>query len=552
MKIELDLRDIHATMSQHEKEDQSRTKMIPNEKWTKTFDCSDMEEQLELLSKQDGGVSNNDNPVDEESIVENVTREELTRSCNECNKKFKWMAELIKHMLSEHKPIDAGETDPMWYMLGELLAEVRDEQVLMREENEDFSRGMLQAMKLLTQTLTQDLTKNIQRMFASQLKTDKSQVFVCDVCSYESETKGSLKMHVHCIDCNILLASMDELSRHKRTVHKDKPEEEEDLKKKVMEMETLQIEVDNMKSLFKEQSQELLLKNAIIESYKDVEKQKVQTKIPVVSVQNKGAEPPKMDKVDEHRCNACDKLFRTNKDLDNHVQAKHKEVPAGVSYHCKICSNEFNTKKDIETHKKSCMQHICLTCGEIFNASTELQKHKGECAVIDNLHYFPCDPCKVVFQSHNDIMEHMSQIHLTEAQRTGQGLAKYNNDKMTSNKEWRPPLCRNGAKCYYHRQDRCQFFHHQPPQRQQVRHHRQAPSDQWKQVLTRRPQVQNKEHNQQTHEQQPQGHKYWSVPPMSDSSTPWCLHGRGCPMGRYGVLRHEDSDFPNGQSQGSN
>ena len=264
IKIELDLRDIHATMSQHEKEDQSRTKMIPNEKWTKTFDCSDMEEQLELLSKQDGGVSNNDNPIDEESIVENVTREEVTRSCNECNKKFKWMAELIKHMLSEHKPIDAGETDPMWYMLGELLAEVRDEQVLMREENKDFSRGMLQAMKLLTQTLTQDSAKNIQRMLASQLSTGKSQVFVCDTCSYESESKTALKMNVHCSDCNLLLSSMEVLSKHKQTVHKDKPEEEEDLKKNVLKMETLQIEVDNMKSMFKEQSQELQIKNAMI------------------------------------------------------------------------------------------------------------------------------------------------------------------------------------------------------------------------------------------------------------------------------------------------
>ena len=56
-----------------------------------------------------------------------------------------------------------------------------------------------------------------------------------------------------------------------------------------------------------------------------MEKQNVQTKIPVVSGQNKKSEPPKLDKVDEHRCNACDRLFKTNNDLDNHVQAKHKE-----------------------------------------------------------------------------------------------------------------------------------------------------------------------------------------------------------------------------------
>ena len=495
--------------------------------------------QFEQMSKQLEDVTNIGNPVDEERQIEYETRDTFTRTCNECNKKFKWMTDLFKHMLSEHKPINAGETDPMWYMMGELVAEVRDEQVVMREEYEDFSRGVSQAMRLLTQTLTQDMTKNIQRILASHGNTIKSKLFVCNVCSYESETETGMKMHVHCGDCNIRLSSMQELSKHKQTIHKDKPEEEKDLKRKVMEMETLQIEVNNMKTMLKEQSQELQIKNAIIESYKDVEKQKVQTKSPVVLEQNKKEGAPKMDKIDKHICNACDKLFRTNIDLDNHVRAKHKgEEPLEVST----------------------SQNICPHCGEIVSNNIELQKHKYECEIIHKVSKFRCTDCKVAFSSHDEMMDHLSQVHLTEAQRTGQGLHKYMNDDIP-NKEWRPPLCRNGAKCYYHKQHRCQFFHHHPPPRQQVRHYRQAPTDQWQQVPTLRKQVQNEGHFQDTqkqhqqgqlvqnpHEQQTQGHKYWSVPPQGVVSTPWCLHGRGCPMGQYCVLRHED--FPNLHQQG--
>ena len=562
IEIELDLRDIHANMSQRVKEDQSRTKMIPDEDWTKTLNSSDMEEQFEQLSKQLEEVPIIENLVDEVSTTENETEEEFARSCNDCNKKFKWMAQLVKHTISVHRPIDSGDTDPMWFMMGELLAEIRDEQGSVREEMEDFYRGMIQAMKLLTQTLTQDMTKSIQKMLATQTSTENPKIFVCDICGYESKTKYDLNMHVHCTDCNSLIANMEELSKHKQTIHKDKPEEEEDLKKKVMEMETLKIEVDNMKTMLKEQNQEIQIKNAIIESYKDVDKQKIHTMIPVEQVTKKKTEAPKMDKVDEHRCNACNRMFRTNKDLDNHVNAKHKEEPLVVSMQCAICSKEFNTKKDMEIHKRSCMQHVCPTCGEICETRVELQKHNDECAMLKNSNNFlctpvhslsfECTPCKKSFRTWDDHMEHMSQIHLTESQREGHGLSKYPGSgyENKSNNAWRPPLCRNGNQCYYHRQNRCNFFHHQPPPRQEGRPHRQAPSSQWQEVPRRRPQVHNRQGVQQPHEPQAQGHRYWSVPPQGVQSVPRCLHGRGCPMGQYCVLRHEDSDFPNLPTQG--
>ena len=175
---------------------------------------------------------------------------------------------------------------------------------------------------------------------------------------------------------------MDKLSKHVQTVHKDKPEEEDDLKKKIIEMETLKIEIDNMKTMLKEQGQEILIKNAMIESFKDKEKPNIPAKIPdngggkekpdgTTPTASEGsgfptAKAPKMDKVGDNRCNACDKLFTTNKDLDNHVEAKHNEEESVLTVPCPLCQKEFTSKKHMENHKRRCMQHICPSCGEIF------------------------------------------------------------------------------------------------------------------------------------------------------------------------------------------
>ena len=147
-------------------------------------------------------------------------------------------------------------------------------------------------------------------------------------------------------------------------------------------------------------------------------------------------------------------------------------------------------------------------------------------------------------------MEHMHQVHLTKAQREEHGLSKYMGNQNKSQNEWRPAPCRNGPQCFYHRQGRCNYFHPQAPQWQQSRPPRQSPSSQWQEVPSVWQHPQQGQRLQSSQEQQAQGHKYWSVPPQGVRVAPWCLHGRGCPMGKYCVLRHEDTDFPNFQTQG--
>ena len=155
---------------------------------------------------------------------------------------------------------------------------------------------------------------------------------------------------------------------------------------------------------------------------------------------------------------------------------------------------------------------------------------------------FKCSPCAASFRTHDDLMDHMSEIHLTESQRQGDGLKKY----MTSSgsrRESGPPPCRNGDQCSYHRQRRCNFYHASSPQEKQGRPPRQAPSQQWQQKQSWRPHSYKENRGQEAQQQRTQGSINTGA---QRSSTTWCKHVHNCLQGRFCVLRNEaDQDFNN-------
>ena len=224
------------------------------------------------------------------------------------------------------------------------------------------------------------------------------------------------------------------------------------------------------------------------------------------------------------RCTTCSTTFESHSNLVSHLRTVHlnkdphfEEGPL-QNEHSKCHHCNFTTKNRV-----------------LLNEHIE-QEHMG----------IKCTPCNIKFGNYDNLMNHMSEVHLTEHQRLGKGLDKYNDDKHP---------CRNGDSCIFHSQHRCMFFHDRPPQVQQRRQARQVPTDQWKTVPTRPQQqrhLQQGQH-QQGHQQhqgrqgQIQGHKYWGKP--KQNNTPWCQHGNNCPMGTYCVLRHNELDFPSLQTQ---
>ena len=188
-----------------------------------------------------------------------------------------------------------------------------------------------------------------------------------------------------------------------------------------------------------------------------------------------------------------------------------------------------------ESHKEK-SDFKCLMCGSIFPNLESFKKHKKkhnqELNVGKSLDYpmnvytFKCTPCQISFKTHEDLMEHMCNLHLSKEQRLGTGLSKYGK-----------PLCENGSHCSYHRQDRCKFYHPLPPQRQEQprkdRRPRQSPTNQWQQMASWQPHHQGRKY-QQTHDQGTQ----------RQILSTWCHHEENCLQGRFCVLRQEQTqDF---------
>ena len=283
----------------------------------------------------------------------------------------------------------------------------------------------------------------------------------------------------------------------------------------------------------------------------------------------KNSENDKVNKSVEYtiKCRECQFVCQTEEELKEHKRTKKAEYRAqSPTYNkqlqegplavedskCDKCNFSSKNRVLLQEHKdKSHRGYKCTRC-EVVAPDLESLKSHGEKqhSYPGYAHNFKCTPCRENFRTDDDLMEHMCKVHLTESQREGHGLYKYEGYQSNQQKGSRPALSRNGPQCFYHRQGRCNYFHHQAPQWQHGRPPRQSPSSQWKEVPTRGQHVQQGQGVQPPHGTQAQGHKYWSVPPKGVLSAPWCLHGRGCPMGQYCVLKHEGMDFPHLPQQG--
>ena len=172
-----------------------------------------------------------------------------------------------------------------------------------------------------------------------------------------------------------------------------------------------------------------------------------------------------------------------------------EESIAEVDSKCGQCKFQSKNRTQMNEHVERCHDPLgCLTCGSIFPNMESLTKHKkkhqaehktGQDVFQGNNYLFKCTTCKVAFKSHKEMMDHMSNVHLTESQHKGAGLLKYSSLDGASNREDRPPMCHNGDECRFHKQHRCNFYHALPPQQRQQRRPRQAPSSQWKSMHSR-------------------------------------------------------------------
>ena len=75
------------------------------------------------------------------------------------------------------------------------------------------------------------------------------------------------------------------------------------------------------------------------------------------------------------KCEICDKEYKYNKGLKNHVNITHN---LGKECRCNICQKVFNSQKQLTVHLKSIhanKDHKCNSCGKSFLGSGILKTH---------------------------------------------------------------------------------------------------------------------------------------------------------------------------------
>ena len=226
----------------------------------------------------------------------------------------------------------------------------------------------------------------------------------------------------------------------------------------------------------------------------------------------------------EENCEKCNFKTRNRVLMSEQIDKFHG------GFKCLMCAGTFKTKNNFLKHKR--IHDAELSVGRISSYPM-------------NVYMFKCTPCELSFKTGSDQMDHLSEVHLTEAQRRGDGLAKYKSGHHAISQDAnRLPNCKNGDSCYFHKQHRCNFHHALPPQERQVRSPRQAPTSQWQSAnYGRSHNKQQGRGDKQTREQQAQGSRSSGAP--RDTSRTWCKHSDNCLQGRFCVLRVEgERDFP--------
>ena len=133
-----------------------------------------------------------------------------------------------------------------------------------------------------------------------------------------------------------------------------------------------------------------------------------------------------------NKCNACNKIFKTSKDLENHIEAKHEEK--SCTYCDEICTGE----RELANHMQVCIDigvanKTCDKCNQIFTGQG-LKRHIKTCKGKT----FDCPECGELCSSPNNVKKHQEKEHEWETVRSREVC-----------KHWRRGNCWKGTSCLF-------------------------------------------------------------------------------------------------------
>ena len=96
-------------------------------------------------------------------------------------------------------------------------------------------------------------------------------------------------------------------------------------------------------------------------------------------------------------CGVCEKLFRTNQNLDDHMREVHRDL----KFDCELCFAQFKRQSNLNHHYKVC--HNTLINQLFLN---------DEPAIIE---YFQCELCDFKTREKRTLVHHVKFVHLKDA-----------------------------------------------------------------------------------------------------------------------------------------
>ena len=175
------------------------------------------------------------------------------------------------------------------------------------------------------------------------------------------------------------------------------------------------------------------------------------------------------------KCLPCERRFVTERDLENHMNAKHQPKK------CPLCNETFKSKLDLVSHINNCVdtprytgqQNNCNHCNKSFSR-VELNRHIQNDSCRSGTRNITCKQCNAICISQDDLRKHIADDHENTRSREVCRHWKAGNcfrgdrcmfahvgyqDKSGASNSVSSTPCRNGRNCSWLERGHCKFGH---------------------------------------------------------------------------------------------
>ena len=166
-----------------------------------------------------------------------------------------------------------------------------------------------------------------------------------------------------------------------------------------------------------------------------------------------------------HNCNACERSFANNRDLDKHIEAKHSQKV------CQFCEEVFENDSNLKKHMDQCEEYNkttvkCNKCQKVFTRFG-IKTHRSKCHGQQTKDVYVCSECGHKGKSANEIKNHQAKEHkedvyaCDECGHKGKSAKEIRNHQTREHskempqiskevcKHWRRGNCLKGNQCLF-------------------------------------------------------------------------------------------------------